>query len=122
MTPEQQQIAIAKACGWRPNNEGRPWVEGQGYGIPPNGEDWYWQPVPDYLNDLDAIVAAVRETFSTIAGRPNIGDFWDNLHQIVTGDTFYDDDTTNAICFRVATATAAQWCEAFLRTLNLWTE
>ena len=115
MTPEAQQIAIAKARGWtdirRPcdsNYHDLPTdtlriLYGQVCGIPPG---WVHsqnsRPLPDYLNDLNAMHEAEKVK---IIGTEYESDYcmylYENAHQ----------------CF----ATAPQRAEAFLRTLNLWT-
>jgi hypothetical protein len=62
MTPEQQRIAIAEACGWKRGHTGvTQWVND------PNGIRMGWSSMrdvsdnalPDYLNDLNAMHAAV---------------------------------------------------------------
>ncbi len=97
MTSEAQRIAIAEACGWHI-------IEGE----PPTGLNKNWTHsdfrfIPDYLNDLDAMHEAEKVK---IIGTEYESDYcmylYENAHQ----------------CF----ATASQRAEAFLRTLNLWTE
>jgi hypothetical protein len=64
MKPELQKIAIAKACGWKhdtrdlriagiPIEDSFPWIS-------PDGERAYPQQIPDYLNDLNAMLAALK--------------------------------------------------------------
>lgn len=122
MTPKQQRIAIAEACGWKD-------VE---FGVGPNsnlclGDKPSWahgkvqsylvdQRVPDYLNDLNAMHEAekritdwpkwVKMLAKIIAGVPEA--------TRAGGTKVFVD---NSILIR---ATAAQRAEAFLRTLNLW--
>jgi hypothetical protein len=50
MTPEAQQIVIAKACGWRKDKRGLGWLT-------PSGE---YSELPDYLNDLNAMHTALK--------------------------------------------------------------
>jgi len=111
MTPKQQRIAIAKACGW----------ELKSNGLSPM---WSWQNeslthrikwvahkemasqgvLPDYLNDLNAM----HETENVLTNEQ----WWlfvEFLTEIRGGGV--------AICI---SATAAQRAEAFLKTLNLW--
>jgi hypothetical protein len=103
MTPEQQRIAIAEACGW---TEIEPCT--CCYGV-----SWGYQPtpgahkkhVPDYINDLNAMHEAEKvltneqlEVYCNILHKPNHGVYW-AIH-----------------------ATAAQRAEAFLRTIGKWEE
>ena len=89
MTPEQQRIAIAEACGWK-----------TGYRDPEA-----WHPLPDYLNDLNAMHEAEGiltneqiEVYCSFLQKPQWGIWW-GIH-----------------------ATAAQRAEAFLRTIGKWEE
>lgn len=115
MTPEQQRIAIAKACGYR-DGELKPfWL------APPIGQPFIAcgiNQLPDYLNDLNAMHEAekvlnegqkmpyARKLLEIVTGCPPhlIGGF-------LNGGTLWD----------AVIATSAQRAEAFLRTLNLWT-
>jgi len=105
MTPEQQQIAIAEACGWKYEprrlsingiliEDSYPWIS-------PTGARDYISQLPDYLTDLNAMHEAEKVK---IIGTEYESDYcmylYENAHQ----------------CF----ATAAQRAEAFLRTLNLY--
>jgi len=98
MTLEAQRIAIAEACGY---TQEEPWMDGR--------ECWShkdhpphvgFMEVPDYLNDLNAMHAA-------IATLP-----FD--HQITVAELLAGD------LVEVMQATAAQRCEAFLRTIGKW--
>jgi len=105
MNPEQQRIAIAKACGW--TNIGWNGVYQDWLGSRPNeGRDTY--PIPDYLNDLNAM----HEAEKTL----NVSDeqitYWQNTLQLVC-------DRHNTITLM---ATAAQRAEAFLRAIGKWVE
>ena len=98
MKPEQQRIAIAEACGWKPDKRGLGWLSPHGC----------YEPEPDYLNDLNAM----HET-EKILIRPNLyaqggwGMYLRHL-SIVTDEQHPID------------ATAAQRAEAFLRTIGKW--
>ena len=104
MKPEEQRIAIAKACGY-PNP--RMGVFGKCYA----GELPSLEEVPDYLNDLNAmheaekifLVGAVEEDWKRYDAYRN------RLNDMVGIEDAH-------------VATAAQRAEAFLRTLDLWTE
>lgn len=116
MSPEAQQIAIAKACGWRNI------TAGTNYRDPPDGERIFFNtlldedPVPDYCEDLNAMHEA--ECILT-EERGQLKTYLYNLEMvlIVSGRI----NRTSGQEFRLVTATAAQRAEAFLRTLNLWT-
>ena len=103
MTPEQQRIAIAEACGWqwktRMKDSIRVWSN-------PPLMVYYDCGLPDYLNDLNAMNEAERTL-------TNLNSYLHFLHMITS------DDPTN-ISNEPAWATAAQRAEAFLKTLNLW--
>jgi len=103
MTPEQQRIAIAKACGWKINNLANLSTLG---GLDCNDGVY----PPDYLNDLNAMA----EAESTLDG-PDISDP-DSL-RFRYSHFIYLVVPMEQQPFR---ANAAQRAEAFLRTLNLW--
>jgi hypothetical protein len=93
MTPEAQQIAIAEACGV---------YLFDGYsGLATN-------ELHDYLNDLNAIQSAALQRLTT-ANEVNRFQIWLSRLTVRYGKTFYQ-------------LTATDWCEAFLRTLGLWTD
>ena len=94
MTPEQQRIAIAEACGWTTKHKGL-WVERlQTYAA-----------LPNYLNDLNAmhelegiLTNEQIEVYCSFLQKPQWGIWW-GIH-----------------------ATAAQRAEAFIRTIGKWEE
>jgi len=93
-TPEQQRIAIAEACGWKPDNRGFGWLSPHGY----------YAPEPDYLNDLNAM----HEAMKTLSLKMGI-EFCNHLNDMgILGD------------WDMLTATAAQRAEAFLKTIEKW--
>ena len=96
MTPEQQRIAIAKACGWVESPYGKWSNDGLILRDPLNP--------PDYLNDLNAMHDAEKILSPTSEIE------WHNQLQNVCGCSW-------RVMIR---ATAAQRAEAFLKTLNLW--
>jgi len=99
MTPEEQRIAITEACGW---TETEAWLNGRRcFEHADSNAGWDFDSLPDYLNDLNAIHAA-------IATLP-----FD--HQITVAELLAGD------LVDVMQATAAQRCEAFLRTIGNWT-
>jgi hypothetical protein len=100
MTPQQQRIAIAEACGWK-------WAilwTGELHGKP-TGEQGPFRQVPDYLNDLNAMHQAEK---------------------VLTGEQV--DAYVTTLCLAVQpepmlhAATATQRAEAFLRTIGKWEE
>jgi hypothetical protein len=95
MKPEEQRIAIAGVCGWKQIPDGRWNLDGK---VEPF--------LPDYLNDLNAMHEAEKALDPTRQQE----DYWDFIFSI-TGSGF-----------EMCHATASQKAEAFLRTLNLWTE
>ena len=101
MTPEQQRIAIAEACGWKPDKRGLGWLSPHGY----------YSPEPDYLNDLNAMHEAEkiipRQLFHVDYWQKGYGRF----QQILSGLTITP-----------YSATASQRAEAFLRTIGKWEE
>ncbi len=118
MSPEQQRIKIAEACGWKIIDFNR------GDKLPDvvPSKTTYWDKerkykpypaIPDYLNDLNAMheVEATLDCVQQFAyaaylyyGEPH-EHAWDQV-----------------AAFEIAHATAAQRAEAFLKTLNLWEE
>lgn len=118
MTPKQQQAAIAKACGWKGISPEyltgyAPWrptpyserVMGDLESIPID-------PLPDYLNDLNAMNEA-----ESILNTMEHGEFREQLARLA-GFNGLNIDGARAY----VSATATQRAEAFLRTLNLWQE
>ncbi len=96
MSPEEQRICIAEACGW-----GKPYEEGVSYRPMANA--------PDYLNDLNAMHEAEK------AIRLEHRDIYLNwLGRITEKGRMAPINWTNT------TSTAAQRAEAFLRCLGKW--
>ena len=96
MSPEQQRVAIAEACGIVSKDQWGPLYRTQ-YGIV--------RDCPDYLNDLNAMHEA-EKVLNRESGYHEIGGY--GLYLVALEHN--------------ASATAAQRAEAFLRTLNLWNE
>ena len=95
MTPEQQRIAIAEACGWEPLPEGHFHPDN------PIG-----QTMPNYLNDLNSMHEAEK-----VLVRLQWVSYLRRLQ------TLCDESVTWPIH-----ATASQRAEAFLRTIGKWEE
>ena len=95
MTPEQQRIAIAEACGWKPAPRGR-------WKLDKRVERF----IPDYLNDLNAMHEAEKMFRAAIYCR-----YISELCDLAIKDNN---------CMYMATA--AQRAEAFLRATGKWVE
>lgn len=123
MTPEEQRIAIAEACGWKKvrmvavtEYQRASGITCDCLGVPPESGS---PGVPDYLNDLNAMHEATACLDKTI-----------NQKDICLRDVFSSEleeifsrsKTEPEIwsMFDLLTASASQRAEAFLRTLNLW--
>lgn len=107
MTPESQQIAIAEACGlpkpysmWSGKDRNTPC-----HSVMVNNGVKRGIPIPDYLNDLNAMHEAEQVL---PAGQ------WDRYAQ------WLRELTSSNRRFLIAHATAAQRAEAFLRTIGKW--
>jgi len=128
MTPEQQRIAIAEACGWSfgrfnvrdPQGKHQTYVCGLGrdkerYNVKGAKEALRFKLIPNYLNDLNAMHEAEKvlreDQFSYVA-------YWQHLFTVVAGKEWTGD--IGYFHFEMAHATASQRAEAFLRTLDLW--
>lgn len=114
MTPEAQRIAIAEACGWKPDTEKTVpyrkiwWVPGTWEGDYDTEQD-----LPDYLNDLNAMHLAEK----TLANEQQ-DEYNRQLEQIHKRSRVLWKDVTG---FVTVHSTAEQRAEAFLKTLGLWT-
>lgn len=95
MDKDKQRIKIAEACGWDLNHDSQKWDYFQ-----PNGKGWNG-PLPDYLNDLNAMHEAEK-----VLTRRQESDYDTFLEGIVSGYMWQ--------------ATSEQRAEAFLDTLGLW--
>jgi hypothetical protein len=94
MNKEKQRIAIAEACGWKPN----PFqMDMSGHVFP--------QSPPDYLNDLNAM----HEAEEVLILNREWATYLDHLFVIVAEGSLVH-------------ATAALRAEAFLRTIGKWEE
>ena len=109
MTPEQQRIAIAEACGWE---EVEPWLNGDRcFELASSICGYRLEDIPDYLNDLNAIHEAEKHAIIgpiVRGGKSLLTPYCEMLEGVA-------EDKESAMV-----ATAAQRAEAFLKTLNLW--
>ena len=105
MKPEEQRIAIAEVCGFY----GKPNWGLRGLTMQHFERSGFHTPVPDYLNDLNAM----HEAEKTLRQAPQtfqpggIGHYSELLHKKLGAERK---------CF----ATASQRAEAFLRTIGKW--
>ncbi len=105
MTPEQQRIAIAEACGWKITGS----FANHPVGDPPNAKDNYGRIIPNYINDLNAMHEAEKHLRS-LGPLNEFNEFDYKLREIM--------DRDHELVWH---AEAPQRAEAFLKTLNLWT-
>ena len=124
MTPEQQRIAIAEACGWKyeprklhlsgiPIEDSFPWIK-------PDGSRAFPQEIPNYPNDLNAM----HEAEKTLTDE-QYDDFVSYLLPEDERKHYKSWGLEGIGGFaprHLISPTAAQRAEAFLRTLNLWTK
>jgi hypothetical protein len=113
MNEQEQRIAIAQACGFY-QSDGE-WHFPNGAKLSADG----MHEIPDYLNDLNAMNEAeiafianpkLEYKYGEMLARMTIGPERDEKGFAPNGWGY----------FAVASATAAERAEAFLRTLNLW--
>lgn len=121
MTPEEQRIALAEWAGWKRYitplhdadglvTEKRTMVRWTAPGETfQKNPYWSRQECPDYLNDLNAVHLLEKKL-------PDGHTYWKFIGHL---DNIVKRDTLPFIADR-ANATAAQRCEALLKTLNLW--
>jgi hypothetical protein len=111
MTPDQQRIAIAQACGWTNFSSGT--HKGATlYGQHPNARSSSWE-LPNYLGDLNAMHEAEK-----VLTQEQMIDYSRHVGKAVT--SHLPASRAAWMDFKLIHATAAQRAEAFLRTLNLW--
>lgn len=136
MTPEAQRIAIAKANG----RAGGGWycqhchcdvqddhvTFGETHDVRAGGcgESVSGYGLPDYLNDRNTMCEAIAKKCNNSVDGPEFGR---HLVKIIFGSDFWTMPTKHQVLnhwelMRLATADASQLAEAFLKTLNLWTD
>ena len=105
MTPEAQRIAIAEACGWLSVDYSPSWK--CWIGVTDEDDTCFdYKPIPDYLNDLNAMHEAEKVL---------VEEQWGVYTSLLIRENRV------GLARTLIHATAAQRAEAFLRTLNLWT-
>lgn len=127
MDKEKQRIAIATACGWHSiwicRNGDNQWPCGfPSHVEKPSHGTHNWWTVPDYLNDLNAMHEA--EKVLTSSQEMGWSGYWETLAEVTEcgGVSGREGGDPSWFYSAMAHATAAQRAEAFLKTLNLWTE
>ncbi len=114
MTPERQRIVIAEMEGYTDLRRRTPNAH-----LSATKGDQPWAYVPDYLNDLAAARAMVARWVAThhlnSASEPFMGAFVNTLVAARGG-------WANTVLDLMLHATAAQWCEAFLKATRRWEE
>jgi hypothetical protein len=120
MTPEEQRVAIAEACGWTATvDDDQFWRATRADGSM-TSDLWcsmssVWNVgIPDYLNDLNAMHDAEK-----VLGILERGTY-QNILGLACGG-IREDDGGHFVSHRESIhATAAQRAEAFLRTIGKW--
>lgn len=114
---EDQRIAIAEACGWKGPYK-KEWIDhGETWafaGTDPEGERW---ALPYFVTDLSAIAKA-EDTLTDV----QLMLMYNHLEEICERAGKFPGGVDTRLATRVWRATAPQRAEAFLRTLDLWTE
>jgi hypothetical protein len=106
MTPEAQRIAIAEACGWKPE---RTWQHGPNRMFGEHPVTGTYEALPNYLSDLNAMHEAEK-----VLTLHQYQQYYRFLRQAIVSSSFFHPGAWHA--------TAAQRAEAFLRALNLYKE
>lgn len=113
MTPEEQNIAIVEACGWRRV------VKHGGMLYYIASLEKCFEAMPDCFNDLNLMHEAILVHIGDSEEKRDA--YMNNLSKIIErdhGGEFAGDSIEGR--FWTANAAAPQCAEAFLNTLNLW--
>lgn len=106
MTPEQQRIAIAEACGWvEDTRQNSVWYHPTKKGL---------RKLPDYLSDLNAMYEAEK-----VLTLDQYQKYVTILHEITSASI---QSLTIRQWRAIISATSTHRAEAFLRALNLWND
>lgn len=111
MNLEKQRIAIAKVC-FKDYYELACDLGNECYYDCVDAHNDMMARIPDYPRDLNAC----RDAWWTLNNQQQ-HDFWAELLEITTRDKSYN---KVLYAWEAANATAAQRCEAFLRTIGKW--
>lgn len=118
MTPEQQNIAVAEACGWRKGPVTGRWIHSSNEGMKHYSSAWVNAcNLPSCHSDLNAC-AEFERMLSLHEGDK----YALEVYRVVTEARARSKTEFRAAGLLTISATAPQRCEAFLRTLNLWKE
>jgi hypothetical protein len=117
-------MTLMEACGWK--KEGSYWTHTDGrctkahFGCKNRDCEnvLCGKNIPKYFSDLNAITEVVRAKFGESG--PEADKFCKELEAVVQRDR--PGGTRKITSWDLLGATACQWCEAFLRTLDLWEE
>ncbi len=124
MSPDAQRIAIAEACGWtnidkylgnQPLPFTREFIGGTDDGLA-EGEDTLGhqiKPLPDYLNDLNAMHEVEKALEECVQA-----DFARELFAVI--GCSIEGGIDFSMAFEIGTASPAHHAEAFLRVLGKW--
>jgi len=113
MTPDQQRIAIAKACGRKRHSElPDAWCTPQQNDCPLVSD---LVELPDYLTDLNAMHEAEKAL-----NHDNAREYCSRVAAITGQEFAQKDGRALPIIGTILHATAAQRACAFLETLGLW--
>ena len=109
MDKDKQRVAIAEACGWEHRT-----VDGKTYWWNMAIQEGELSQLPDYLNDLNAMHEALlglsQEQREEVALRVCWGINWKSR------------ETHECSPDYLLACTSEELAEAFLKTLNLWTD
>ena len=121
MTPDQQRIAIATACGWTDIRRQRLYLGNQDlWGTKLKSGEKHRNRLPDYLGDLNAM----HEAKKVLWDKGLMLEFVNQIADITCSAMGFrwDKVTADDHLILIANATAEQEAEAFLKTLGLWEE
>jgi len=110
MSDNQIRIAIAEACGWRPEDA----KSGFRGSRDSDGRLWACESIPDYCNDLNAMHEAERTMLFSQRKK-----FVRELQKVIGRQFAPEAMVWPDACIH---ATARQRAEAFLRTIGKWEE
>jgi hypothetical protein len=120
MTPEQQRIAIAEACGWKRNEYPHAIAKDMWWHKDLSDEKYtQTDDLPDYLNDLNAM----HEAEKILNARQQVC-YFEHLAGSIMNDAYEGvgywmqaELSSEQLTWR---ATAAQRAKAFLKTIGKW--
>lgn len=115
MTTEQINVAIAESMGWVKLDKRVPSVVPNGGYYEYQNGDVFRHQLPNYCSDLNACADFER----TLTPDESADYYCTHLPDVVGADT---DDWMHKQLPKLASATALQRCEAYLRVKELWVE